>query len=226
MKLSVIIPTYNEAENIASLIEKIHKHARDAEIIVVDDNSPDRTADIVAKLRISGIKLFVRKKEKGLSSAVIAGFRMASGDAVCVMDADHSHPPELIPKLRKALEEADFVLASRYVKGGGCEHWPLARKIISKAATLLARPLTTVSDPMSGFFMFRRHIIDGVELRPEGFKIGLEILVKARPNVKEVPFIFKNRFAGKSKLGMKTNLHYLHHLINLYRYKYGKGKNS
>jgi dolichol-phosphate mannosyltransferase len=220
-KVSVIIPTYNEAGNIKKLITEIHKNRRDAEIIVVDDNSPDGTAEIAKS--IPHVKVLVRKNQRGLGSAVIGGFRIASGDIFCVMDADLSHPPELIPKLRKALENADFALASRYVKGGGSENWPLLRKIISKAATLLARGVTSASDPMSGYFMFRKNIIQGVELQPEGFKIGLEILVKGKQDrIAEVPYTFRDRFAGKSKLGIRTNLQYLHHLIKLYRYKYGK----
>ena len=227
--LSIIITTYNEAENIASLIKEIHKFSKDAEIVVVDDNSPDGTPNIVKDLRkkIKKIKLLVRKNERGLSSAVLAGFKIASGDYICVIDADHSHPPELIPKLRKELENADIVVASRYVKGGGCENWPFLRQLVSKFATLLARPLTPVKDPMSGFFMLKKGVIEGVEFHPEGFKIGLEILVKGKHKViKEVPFVFRDRRAGKSKLGIKTNLQYINHLIKLYRYKWYEKNNS
>ncbi|MBW2995091.1 glycosyltransferase [Candidatus Woesearchaeota archaeon] len=161
MNLSIIIPTYNEAENISSLIQDIYKHVNDAEIVVVDDNSPDGTADIIQSLKkkFKNLKLLIRKEEKGLSSAVLAGFKIASGQNYCVMDADYSHPPEFIPRLRKELDDADMIFASRYVKGGGCENWPLLRRFISKFATILARQLTSVKDPMSGFFMLKKHII-------------------------------------------------------------------
>lgn len=226
-KISIIIPTYNEADNIASLIIKIEKAYRDAEIIVVDDNSPDGTAGIVRELQKTNpkIKLKLRLSKRGLSSAVIDGFSVASGSIIGVMDADHSHPPELLPKIIKKMEDYDFILGSRYIKGGGISNWPLSRKLISKFATLLARPLVSIKDPMSGYFMFKRKIIRGVKLEPEGFKIALEILVKAQPkHVKEIPFIFNDRQAGKSKLGMETNFIYLHHLIKLYKYKYCKRK--
>jgi dolichol-phosphate mannosyltransferase len=225
-KLSVVIPTLDEADNIASLIKKVHKVC-DAEIIVVDDNSKDGTSKIVKDLakKDSKIRILVRRNKRGLSSAVLDGIKIASGNLICVMDADHSHPPELIPRMRKEMQNADFVLGSRYVKGGGIENWPFSRKIMSKFATLLAKPLVSVKDPMSGFFMFRKKIINGIKLQPKGFKIALEILVKGKHKaVKEIPFVFKDRQAGKSKLGVETNIHYIGHLVKLYSYKHGKRK--
>lgn len=224
MRASVVVPTYNERENLKGLIEGILA-AADVEVVVVDDGSPDGTGDLADQLAVTyGIKVVHRRGKLGLASAILEGFNNATGDIVGVMDADYSHPTQLIPQLIVPLMkgEADAAVASRYVKGGGVENWPLWRKLTSKGATLLARPLTPVKDPMSGFFFIRKGSIEGVRLDTVGFKMGLEVLVKGRiKNVVEVPYVFRNRRGGKSKLDGGEYVNYLRHLLSLYAYRLG-----
>lgn len=225
--ISIVLPTYNEKESIERIVKEIFNVCRendlDAEVIVVDDNSPDGTGEIAVKLRKQyNLQVLIRKNKRGLSSAVLDGFELTRGELLGVMDADLSHPPELIPKLLKPITNkgADFVIGSRYVKGGSIKNWTAKRKTISKVATLLARPLTKIKDPMSGFFFIRREVIEGVKLSPRGYKIGLEILVKGNyKNVVEVPYTFRDRSYGKSKLDAKEYKNYLSHLFGLYFYK-------
>ena len=223
--LSIVVPTLNEAENIKALIPQLKKalKKRPYEIVLVDDNSQDGTPEIINDLikKKHPIKFVVRKTERGLATAVIEGFRQAKGDFIAVMDADLSHPPEVIPKLYDyGLKGVDVVVASRYIKGGGVEQWPFIRRLTSKTATQFARILTRVRDPMSGCFMFRKSILKIDDLRPIGYKILLEILVKCPyHSFVEIPYIFRNRFVGKSKLGSKVISQYLRHLLRLYTYK-------
>ena len=222
-----MIPTYNEKDNLEELVRRIESSCAsggvDAEIVIVDDNSPDGTGALADKLSEKhNIKVVHRKGKLGLSSAVLEGFGIASGDVLAVMDADLSHPPEKIPEMYSRISsgEAELVFGSRYVEGGSVEDWPFRRKLISKGATLFARGLTKVRDPMSGFFMLKRSVIDGTELDPIGYKIGLEILVKGKySKVVEVPIHFANRKAGKSKLGAMEYLKYIDHAITLYEHK-------
>eukprot|EP00123_Amoebidium_parasiticum_P013000 comp21703_c0_seq2/m.30634 comp21703_c0_seq2/g.30634 ORF comp21703_c0_seq2/g.30634 comp21703_c0_seq2/m.30634 type:complete len:310 (-) comp21703_c0_seq2:11-940(-) len=201
--VSIVVPTYRENENIPVLCQRVFAALQgediEAELIIVDDNSQDGSVDTVLELqRTYNVTIVVRKREKGLSSAVIHGFGHPKHDVMMVMDADLSHPPETIPSLLQPLfsGQADMVVASRHVQGGGTRDWPLVRRIISWGATLLAWPVTSVRDPMSGFFALTRDLyVRGMhDLNPMGFKIGLELLVKARPHhVVEVPFIFVDR---------------------------------
>ncbi|WP_297488169.1 glycosyltransferase family 2 protein [Thermococcus sp.] len=225
-KVSVIIPTYNERENLGELFRRISEALSGAgygfEIIVVDDDSPDRTWEYAMELGMEyPVKVIRRRNEKGLSSAVIRGFKEASGEVLVVMDADLQHPPEKIPELVEAIENgADVAIASRYVPGGEVKNWYWYRKLISKGAIMLGRlalpKIRSVKDPMSGFFALRREVVEGVELNPIGFKILMEILVKARyKKVVEVPFTFGLRRAGESKLGGKTMVAYLKHVYRL-----------
>lgn len=224
MDLSIIIPTYNEAENLETLLAQVFQVLRDAEmdgeVIVVDDDSPDRTWELAKGLmdRYDGLQVIRRTKDKGLSTAVLAGFSAASSDRMMVMDADLSHPPKLIPDLYHALDTADISVGSRYVEGGGVKNWPLKRKIISKGATYIAKVLTHVKDPMSGFFALRKQVLDGAELSPKGYKILLEILVRGRyEKVKEVPFVFEDRRSGESKLSSGVCMKYVSHTWSLFK---------
>ena len=232
MYLSIIIPTYNEAENIEKLIFLINSSLSDLEyeIIIVDDNSPDGTGKIAERLSEKyPIKIIHRKSKLGLATAVLDGFKIAEGSLLCVMDSDLSHPPEKITEMINYLrkENADVVVGSRLAKGGGVENWPLHRKIVAFLGRCLARPLAGVKDPLSGFFIIDKNVISGVELDPLGYKILLEILVKGRyKKVVEYPFIFKDRAYGKTKLDAKTNLDYLIHVIKLYYYVFLSGKNK
>jgi dolichol-phosphate mannosyltransferase len=222
-----VIPTYNERDNLDELVARIGKACAGAgievEIVIVDDNSPDGTGAHAEELaKVNRMKVVHRPGKLGLSSAVLEGFKAASGDLLLVMDADLSHPPEKIPEMfaRISSGEAELVFGSRYVKDGSVENWPFYRRIISKGATIFARGLTKVEDPMSGFFMLRRSVIEGAELNPVGYKIGLEILVKGKySKVVEVPIHFANRKAGKSKLGVGEYLKYIDHALMLYEHK-------
>jgi len=222
--LSVVIPTYNEKDNITPLITEVHQAliGCDHEIIIVDDNSQDGTIEIVKKLASQyPVKLFVRRDEKGLATAVIHGIKQASGNIVAVMDADLQHPPEILPKLYKAIQDgADMAVASRYIKGGGCPNWGLFRRITSKVALRIAHIFLPssrrVKDPMSGYFMFRKENVDLLKLKPVGYKIALEVmLVGSFKNVVEVPYIFNERSAGRSKLRPQQQIEYLSHILSL-----------
>ena len=225
MKASIIVPTYNERENLKILVERIANSLkeREYEIIVVDDNSPDGTWKLAQDLaQFYPIRLIKREGKRGLASAVVDGFSYATGHCFVVMDADLQHPPELVPELIDAIEGgADLAIASRYVKGGGIRGWSHFRRFISMVAVWLARIfLTSVRDPMSGFFALKRDVIEGVDLRPRGYKILLEILVKGKySRVVEIPYIFEPRKLGQSKLNKKQYVEYLKHLISLMRYK-------
>jgi dolichol-phosphate mannosyltransferase len=229
--VSVVVPTYCEAENLAVLIPRLSGILAEAginsEILIVDDESPDNTQEVCESLAaMYPVRLIVRKGERGLSSAVIRGMRQSSGKVLVVMDADLSHPPEKVPELYIAVmaDEADFAVGSRYVPGGGTDdHWGLFRWLNSKVATLLAWPLTSCRDPMSGFFALRKDTFQAAEkLSPVGYKIGLELIVKCDcQRIKEVPILFANRLHGESKLSLREQFLYLRHLKRLYQYKLG-----
>ena len=228
--ISIIVPTYREAENIPILtheIDSVMKASRlPHEIILIDDDSGDGIGEVVEELthRSLNITLIVRKRQRGLSSAVLEGLRRANGDIAVVMDADLSHPPEKIPALVAPImsNEADFVIGSRFVPGGSARHFNWYRKWNALAARILARPLTKVSDPMAGFFAFPRKLLaPNVTLDPLGFKIGLEIIVKAAPKrIAEVGIHFQKRRYGKSKLSLREQAHYIVHIKRLYAYQY------
>jgi len=226
--ISIVVPTYKECENLPELIHRIQKvkedHNLNLELIIVDDNSKDGSEEYVQSLGYPWCRIFVRRDEKGLSSAVLKGFTEAQGDIFVVMDADLSHPPEKIPELIEQIQVgADMVMGSRYVPGGKTdEEWGLFRWLNSKIATLLARPLTSVKDPMSGFFALPRRIYEkSAPLNPTGYKIALELLVKCPiEKVVEIPIYFSQRAKGKSKLSIKEQFRYLVHLRRLYFFKY------
>ena len=222
-ELSVVVPTFNERESLPRLAELLFRALSEAgiagELVVVDDDSPDGTAAVAGALAARyPVKVLLRKGRHGLSSAVLEGVGCASAPVVCVMDADLSHPVEAVPLLYfEVLTGADIAVGSRLVAGGGVENWPLSRRLISKGATLLARPLTAVQDPMSGFFCFRRSLIRGARLEPEGYKILLEILARCDvARAVEVPYLFRDRRLGKSKLSARVMSQYLGHLLRLY----------
>ncbi len=228
--VSIIVPTFREAKNIPVLTERIHeamKAARIAyEVIVVDDNSQDGIEEAVNQLKKKKfpISIKVRLTERGLSSAVIEGFRLAKGTVFAVMDADLSHPPEKIPELVAPIMggSAEFVVGGRFVPGGSAEHFNWFRRLNAWVSKTLARPFTTVRDPMAGFFAFPISILpDLTLLNPLGFKIGLEVIVKGNPRTTmEIPIQFKERLYGESKLSIKEQVNYLRHIIRLFEYKY------
>lgn len=227
MKLSLIIPTYNEKENIIILLSKLDEEFNldkiNAEIVVVDDNSPDDTGEVLEGLKAlyPYLKVIHREGKLGLSSAVLDGFRASNGDILAVMDADLSHPIDKVGIMYKEiLNGADFVIGTRYIKGGRIEGWNLYRKILSFGATLLARVYTKARDPMSGFFMMKKDLMLNCDINPKGFKILLELLIKLDyKKLVEVPIIFTNRTVGKSKAGPKEIIYYLQNLIKYLPYK-------
>ncbi len=217
------MPTYNERENLKTLVERIFS-AADVEVVVVDDGSPDGTGELADRLAEAyNMNVLHRTGKLGLASAMLAGLEASSNEVVGFIDADLSHPPELMPKLLKEVDDgADVVFASRYAGAGGVEHWPWHRRMISWGATMLARPLAPVKDPMSGYFFIKKNVVGGVELDPIGYKLGLEILVKGHySKVVEVPFMFRDRAAGKTKLNLSEHFNYLKHLMRLYAYRVG-----
>jgi len=231
MDLTIVIPTYNEAENIPILVERIFRvfreHSLDGEVIIVDDDSPDCTWEVVQKLRsiYNNLELLRRVDKRGLSSSVLDGIDLSKGKVIGVMDADLSHLPEKIPELLKPITngESDFVIGSRYMKGGKIVEWPFKRKFASKLATLAAIGLTKVKDPMSGFFFFTKTTVEGVEISTQVLKICLEILVKGKyNNVIEIPIVFSDRKYGESKLTLSVILGYFYQLAKLYAYKFLK----
>ena len=231
-QISIIIPTYNESENICPLLKSISENLpknSQTEAIVVDDNSPDGTAKIaenyksIKQISDYSISVIQRKAKEGLSSAILKGIEYASGDIIVVMDSDFSHPPHLIPKMIDILKQnhCDIVVASRYVKGGGVHSWPFKRRLMSKVATKFAKKGLGIKtdDPMSGFFAFRRKIIEGLKFDAIGYKMLLEILVQTRDvKVQEIPYTFSDRRFGSSKLGASTILDNFKAVWKLYRY--------
>lgn len=219
---SLVIPTYNERENIKPLLDAVVKalHGFDFEVLVVDDDSPDGTGVEVLNYHSvdKRVRLLVRKKERGLSSAVIAGFNHAKGDVLGVMDADLSHNPRILPDMVKAvMGDYDLAVGAR----SGVAGWGFGRKLISSGAAFLARTVlgVSLSDPMSGYFVVRKSVFDNVkdELNPLGFKVLLEIYARATPlHYLEVPYIFENRLHGESKLSGKVMREYLKQLRDLH----------
>ncbi len=225
MQLAVIIPTLNEAENSRIIIPQIHDALKtNYTIVIVDDNSSDGTQTVIKELATTyRVKLISRPHKSGLASAVIDGMKSVAADAYIIMDADLSHPPQILPKLGSQIEIHDLVVASRYVNGGSISGWPLKRRITSRAAIMLARPLTPIRDVTSGFFAIRHECLDNVNLTPLGFKIGLECFVKANwKSFAEIPFTFVDRRHGESKLGGRELLAYIRQLLHLYAYTLGR----
>jgi dolichol-phosphate mannosyltransferase len=217
---TVVVPTYNESDNLPKLVERICTALPGTEIVVVDDASKDGTADVARELsKKYPVRIVERFDERGLSTAVLRGMEEARTDLCVVMDADLSHPPEAIPKLVKAVQDgADVAVGSRYIPGGDIDEWPLFRRLASKAGTLLARPLTPVRDPMAGFFCLRKSLFTGIPLKPRGFKILLEILARTgTKKTAEVPIHFEDRAAGASKFSSKERKEFLKQVWTLYQ---------
>ena len=221
--LSLVIPTFNESRGLESLVDRIfaalERNDLSAEIIVVDDNSPDGTGELAEELaRRYPLKVVHRSGKLGLSSAVLDGWAVAEGRVLGVMDADLSHDPEILPDMLASITEggAEVAVGSRYIPGGGLGNWPWFRRLASMTAVLIGRPICPVHDVTSGYLMFRRSVIQGVQLDPIGFKIGLEVLVRGRYRTfTEVPYTFTDRAVGKSKFGLHEIRNYLVQLIRL-----------
>ncbi|MBI1873535.1 MAG: polyprenol monophosphomannose synthase [Acidobacteria bacterium] len=226
-QLSIIVPTYNERERLGELVrttaDVFRTEGIGGEIVIVDDNSPDGTGRVAAELaKQFHVKVVHRAGKLGLGSAVIDGFRVARGDVLGVMDADLSHPPAVLPRMLEALTRhgADFVIGSRYIPGGSTEGWSITRRLMSRLACLIARPLTPVRDATSGFFVLRPEVVHEIEISAAGFKICLELLVRGRArSVVELPYRFTDRLVGESKMTVREALGYVVQLCDLLLYR-------
>jgi len=223
---SLVLPTYNEAENLPELLPKIGAVLKDIphEIIVVDDDSPDKTWKVAREIseKQESVHVIRRVGRRGLSSAVIEGFMAAKGNVLGVMDADGQHDMELLPKLYAAIKGGKgLAVGSRYIEGGGVGEWDERRHLLSRVATRMAQWLCKVhvNDPMSGFFAVKSTVINSIlpQLNPMGFKILLDILVHAPRDldVQEVPFTFSTRLHGESKLSKRVQLEFLEYLYDV-----------
>jgi dolichol-phosphate mannosyltransferase len=227
--LSLVIPTYNEGKNIKAIVTLI-SHLLDQalpgayELIVVDDDSPDHTWELAQALTSNYRQLRVlrRQDERGLSTAVIRGWQVATGQILGVIDGDLQHPPEILLQLLAAIEEgADLAVASRHVEDGGVSSWNLARRILSRGAQMLALlvlpgVVSRVSDPMSGYFLLQRSAISGRALNPLGYKILIEAIARGDVHrITEVGYVFRERQKGESKVTWRLYVEYLRHLLRL-----------
>jgi dolichol-phosphate mannosyltransferase len=224
--LSVVVPTYNERDNVRALVYRLRRALAyiQHEILFVDD-STDETPQVIAEqaLQYPNIRMHHRHGERGLATAVLAGFRLARGVFVCVIDADLQHPPELLPAMLDVLarERSDLVVASRYVPGGsaaGLHGW--WRRCASLACRQLVHALfpetRCTTDPLSGYFMFRRGLVNVESLAPVGFKILLELLVRApHARVQDLPYVFAPRLREGSKAGLRPAIQFTQHIVRL-----------
>lgn len=227
---TVVIPTYNERENIGELIQRILEMSR-FRVLVVDDNSPDGTAEVVAALAANEprVGLLLRPEKRGLGSAYVAGFRraLAEGAAfICEMDADFSHDPSYLPQLLAAAETRyDLALGSRYVPGGGTTDWGIIRQLISRGGNLYARAILglPVMDATGGFRCYRRRVLETINLddiQSNGYAFQIELVyrtMRAGFRIGELPIIFPDRRVGRSKMSRRI---VLEALINVWRLRF------
>jgi len=228
LDFSLIIPTYNEGQNISRIVQQLTTLLEQTipsayELIVVDDNSPDRTWEIAQQLtaQYPQLRVMRRQTERGLSTAVIRGWQAARGEILGVIDGDLQHPPDVLLQLLQAIQSADLAVASRHVEGGGVSEWSPTRRFLSRGAQvigllILPNVVGRVSDPMSGYFLVRRSAIAGQLLNPLGYKILLEVLARGQiQQVAEVGYVFQERKQGASKVTWRQYLDYLLHLAKL-----------
>jgi peptidoglycan/xylan/chitin deacetylase (PgdA/CDA1 family) len=229
LDLSLVLPTYNEGHNITSVLAQLIGHLDSVtgltyEIIVVDDDSPDRTWEKALEFskKSDRVRVVRRQQERGLSTAVIRGWQVARGKVLGVMDADLQHPPEITTKLWKEMERgADLAVASRHMEGAGVSDWSIWRRAISRSGqaiglVLLPEVTARVNDPMSGYFMISRSAVEDRELNPLGYKILIEVLGRGQVRrISEVPYVFRERAEGSSKVTRRIYLEYFQHLLRL-----------
>ena len=231
IQLSLVIPTYDEAPNIERLIRRLHEvltaKGVSFELIVVDDDSPDRTWEVVAGLanELNGLRVIRRVGTSGLATAVICGWSRSRGEILGVIDGDGQHPPEVITSLLEAMDEqTEVAVASRHLDGGGTSDWSPVRRLLSRGAQalgllLLPGTIGRVTDPMSGYFLVRRRIVAGPGLDPVGYKVLLEVLARGEvQQVAERPYVFLERTKGESKVSAAHYVGYLRHLMRLRLY--------
>jgi dolichol-phosphate mannosyltransferase len=228
----VVLPTYNERENLVPIVKAIQEQLPQASIWIVDDNSPDGTGQLADDLASQDdrIEVFHRPAKLGLGTAYVEAFRHAlerDFDAVIEMDADFSHDPRYLPALLAGLQEADFVLGSRYVEGGGTQNWSRARQAISRGGNIVAQLGLGVKtrDATGGYRAFRRSTLqqlhlEDLRLRGYGFQIEVVYQIEHRGlHIKEIPIVFVERVAGQSKMSkdiaFEAFLHILRRRLHL-----------
>ena len=227
MKLAIVIPTYNEAETIPSLInelfEKIKQFVEKLDILIIDDSSPDGTADIVRELgtKYEKITVIQRPKKMGLGAAYKEGFRYVleklDSELVLQMDADHSHQPSEIPNMLEKIKNFDFLVASRHVEGSDVIGWGIGRKATHSIAGAIARICAKIEikDSTSGFRMFKKKTLERIDfknIRSDGFAFQIEVLYQLKQlGMKglEVPTVFVNRTEGSSKMGSSEMIQFI-----------------
>ncbi|MEC9424136.1 MAG: glycosyltransferase [Actinomycetota bacterium] len=228
IRLSMVVPTFDEAGNIEALLRRLHAvlagSGEGFEIIVVDDDSPDQTWEVAGAVaaELAEVRVIRRIGVSGLATAVICGWAHARGEVLGVIDGDGQHPPEVVADLLEAMDgRTEVAVASRHVDGGGVSDWSALRRLLSRGAQalgLLLLPSTVgrVTDPMSGYFLVRRDVVADVELDPVGYKILLEVLARGEVRrVAERPYVFLERAEGESKVSAGHYLGYLRHLLRL-----------
>ena len=226
--LSIVVPTFLEAESlprlVPALVQELETEGHRAEILVVDDDSPYGTADVARELaRSYPVRVIERRGRRGLATAVIEGFEAARGEVLVVIDADGSHPVSAVPRLVDAVSRGEHAIAvgSRHVAGGGFREWPLFSRLKSRFAAVFARGLTDLRDPTSGFMAIRRDLYETLELDPIGWKIVLEIVVRAEPAPwVEIPIVFEKRTLGVSKQTPRILWQYWRHCARLYGFRW------
>lgn len=226
--VSLIVPTYNEAENIKPFIEEINevvdKTIADVEFIFVDDNSPDGTGNIIEELKsLYPIQCIHRPGKLGLGSAVIEGFKKSKREYIGVMDADLSHDPVILNAMLQALDICDIAIGSRFALGSKVEDWKWWRRLTSVVGVRISELISGAKDPLSGFFVMKRSVIDGVELTTTGYKILFEILVKGKwKSIREFPFTFRIRTHSTSKLSAREYILFGRQILSYAWYKLTK----
>jgi len=236
MKALVIIPTYNELENVENIIEAVLKQSKFLDVLIVDDNSPDGTAEIVDKMikKNKRINILKRAGKMGLGSAYVAGFKWAienKYDYIFEMDADFSHDPEILPVMLETIKENDLVIGSRYIKGINVVNWPLIRLILSYGASKYVRFITRMplNDPTGGFKCFRRKVLESIDLDgilSDGYSFQVEINYRSwlkKFKIIEIPIVFTDRRSGKSKMSKKIVREAIYMVWKL-RFMHLKGK--
>jgi dolichol-phosphate mannosyltransferase len=236
LKLSLVVPAFNEAENIAGFLQAVYAQLQPVlgeafEVIVVDDDSPDGTSQLAGDLTptLPNLRVLRRRGERGLASAVIRGWQSARGEWLGTINADFQHPPDVLPRMFALEDGADLIVASRYCATGSVGDWSWYRRLASRGAWLLGRLLVPgifrrVSDPLSGCYLVRRSAIAGIVFQPAGYKTLIEILACGRvARIAETGYCFEKRRAGYSKALPKQYWLYLRHLGRLRRSMGGRG---
>lgn len=236
MKALVIIPTYNEADNVRHIIEEVLKQDKKLEILIVDDNSPDGTAALIEEIKKTNKRLHLLKRagKLGLGSAYVEGFKFALNrdyDCIFEMDADFSHDPEMIPLMLQEMQNQDLVIGSRYIKGINVVNWPLKRLILSYFAAKYVRCITgmPINDPTGGFKCFRREVLGAIDLDnilSDGYSFQVEMNYRTwlkKFRILEMPIVFTDRRSGQSKMSKKIVREAIYMVWKL-RYMHLKGK--